>query len=54
MPKGSEALLEYVNAFLEEERRSGRLKELENIYIYGGNDPKTQETPASDLVPALQ
>ena len=34
MPKGSESLLEYVNAFLEEERESGRLDELADEYIY--------------------
>ena len=34
MPKGSEDLLEYVNAFLEEEKRSGRLDDLADEYIY--------------------
>ncbi|MDO4973501.1 MAG: DUF3089 domain-containing protein [Eubacteriales bacterium] len=34
MPKGSEALLSYVNAFLEEEMTSGRLDELAEEYIY--------------------
>ena len=34
MPKGSEALLEFVNAFLEEEIASGRLDELAEEYIY--------------------
>ena len=35
MPKGSEALLEYVNAFLEEEKASGRIEALAEQYIYG-------------------
>ncbi|MDO5485435.1 MAG: transporter substrate-binding domain-containing protein [Sarcina sp.] len=34
MPKGSEDLLEYVNAFLEEEKHSGRLDDLADEYIY--------------------
>ncbi len=34
MPPGSEALLEYVNSFLEEEKTSGRLDELAEKYIY--------------------
>lgn len=34
MPKGSEELLEYVNAFLKEEQESGRLDELAQEYIY--------------------
>ena len=34
MPKGSEDLLEYVNAFLAEERENGRLDELAEQYIY--------------------
>ena len=34
MPKGSEDLLEYVNAFLEEEKASGRLDDLAEEYIY--------------------
>ena len=35
MPKGSEALLEYVNAFLEAEKTSGRIEALAEQYIYG-------------------
>ena len=35
MPKGNTILLKYVNNFLKQERNSGRLNELENIYIYG-------------------
>ena len=37
MPKGSEDLLEYVNGFIAEEERSGRLQELAETYIYGEN-----------------
>ena len=54
MPKGSEALLEYVNEFLANERESGRLEELAQQYIYG-NNAETEAVPSSsDLVPALQ
>ena len=35
MPKGSEDLLEYVNAFLETEKASGRIDDLAEAYIYG-------------------
>lgn len=38
MPKGSEDLLDYVNAFLETERASGRLDELAGAYIYYNMD----------------
>lgn len=34
MPKGSEALLDYVNAFLAKEKASGRLDALAEAYIY--------------------
>ena len=34
MPKGSEDLLDYVNAFLKEEKDSGRIDELADQYIY--------------------
>lgn len=34
MPKGNEALLEYVNEFIEKEKSSGRLDELAQEYIY--------------------
>ena len=46
MPKGSEDLLEYVNAFLAEEKASGRIDELAEQYIYGDT------TPDGELVPA--
>ena len=35
MPKGSEALLDFVNDFLADERDSGRLAALEAFYVYG-------------------
>lgn len=34
MPKGSLDLLDYVNAFLKEEKDSGRIGELADKYIY--------------------
>ena len=34
MPKGSEDLLDYVNEFLEEEKKRGRLNELSEEFIY--------------------
>jgi cyclohexadienyl dehydratase len=54
MPKGSEDLLDYVNTFIEEERKSGRLQALENLYIYGLETiEETGETTAPPQ-PALQ
>lgn len=38
MPKGSEDLLDYVNAFLEKEKEDGRLDELAQRYIYITNE----------------
>ena len=35
LPPGSEPLLEYVNAFIAKERKSGRLDELAEIYLRG-------------------
>ena len=35
MPKGSEALLDYVNAFIKAEKDSGRIDALAEQYIYG-------------------
>ena len=35
LPPGSESLLEYVNAFIEKERKSGSLDELGEIYLRG-------------------
>ena len=40
MPKGSEDLLAYVNAFLEEEIASGRINELAEEYIYRYTEPE--------------
>ncbi|MDO4803413.1 MAG: alpha/beta fold hydrolase [Lachnospiraceae bacterium] len=34
MPKGSEDLLDYVNEFLEEEKKTGRINEMAEEYIY--------------------
>ena len=34
MPKGSEDLLDYVNEFLEEEKKTGRINELSEEFIY--------------------
>ena len=49
MPKGSEDLLELVNAFLSEDRESGRIDELaeEYIYRYISNDEENQLRPAA-------
>ncbi|MBQ9322092.1 MAG: transporter substrate-binding domain-containing protein, partial [Eubacterium sp.] len=49
MPKGSEDLLEYVNAFLEEEKASGRFDELaeEYIYRYISGDQEEELSPAA-------
>lgn len=49
MPKGSEDLLEYVNAFLEEEKASGRIDELaeEYIYRYISGDQEEELSPAA-------
>jgi ABC-type amino acid transport substrate-binding protein len=38
MPKGSDDLLNYVNAFLDEEKRTGRIDELYEKYISGKED----------------
>ncbi len=46
MPKGSEDLLEYVNAFLENEKASGRIDELAEAYIYRYIE-KTELEPAA-------
>ncbi len=53
LPNGSEELLEYINAFIAEERESGRLEELAQQYIYG-KDVEAETIPSSDPVPALQ
>lgn len=38
MPKGSGELLAFVNAFLAEEKASGRIDELAGKYIYTENE----------------
>ncbi len=40
LPRGNEALLEYVNGFLEQERRRGRLDELSEQYLHLGAQKK--------------
>ena len=35
LPPGHESLLEYVNAFIEKERESGRIDELVEIHLRG-------------------
>lgn len=35
MPKGSEDLLAYVNQFIADEKKSGRIEELQDLFIYG-------------------
>ena len=47
MPKGSEALLDYVNAFLKEEKESGRIGELAEEYIYRWIETKENLLPAA-------
>ena len=47
MPKGSEDLLEYVNAFLEEEMDSGRIDELADEYIYRYIEQEEELAPAA-------
>ena len=48
MPKGSEALLAYVNSFLEKEKNSGRIEALGEEYIYGAiNQAGGAELPAA-------
>ena len=43
MPKGSEDLLDWVNAFLEAEKASGRIDALAAAYIYQTNDAELDE-----------
>lgn len=47
MPKGSEDLLEYVNAFLEKESASGRIDELAEEHIYRYIKTEDQLLPAA-------
>lgn len=48
MPKGSEALMAYVNTFLEAEKSSGRIEDLAEEYIYGAiEQARGAELPAA-------
>ena len=47
MPKGSEELLAYVNEFLAEEKKTGRLDELAEKYIYRNTDSDQDLEPAA-------
>ena len=47
MPKESEALLDYVNAFLEKEKTGGRIDELAEEYIYRYITSEEQLQPAA-------
>ena len=47
MPKGSEDLLDYVNAFLEQEKASGRIDELAEQYIYRHTRTEEELLPAA-------
>lgn len=53
LPPGNETLLEYVNRFLEQERRSGRLDELSVQYLHLGAQRKqaTQKAPPPVWIP---
>lgn len=57
LPPGNEALLEYVNGFLERERRSGRLDELSEKYLHLGvqdkHAPRKVPPPVWIPVPAM-
>ena len=46
MPKGSEDLLDYVNAFLAKEKESGRIDELADEYFYGYSEDDALEPAA--------
>ena len=47
MPKGAEDLLNYVNGFLAEEKKSGRLDDLADEYIYRYIQDETEMEPAA-------
>ena len=47
MPKGSEDLLEYVNQFLADEKKNGRLDELAEEYIYRYITTEEEQRPAA-------
>ena len=54
LPQGNETLLEYVNAFLRRQRESGRLNELEEVYLHGRRSGKRKDvnSPRPASVPA--
>ena len=47
MPKGSEDLLEYVNQFLADEKKNGRLDELAEEFIYRYITTEEEQRPAA-------
>ena len=47
MPKGSEDMLHYVNEFLAREKKSGRIDELAEEYIYKYIDDENELKPAA-------
>ena len=47
MPKGAEDLLEYVNQFLDDEKKTGRLDELAEQYIYRYIMTEEEQQPAA-------
>ncbi len=47
LPKGSDDLLDYVNAFLEKEKTSGRIDELAEEYIYRYIETEEELEPAA-------
>lgn len=57
LPPGNETLLEYVNGFLEQERRSGRLDLLSVLYLHLGvqdkQDPRKVPPPVWIPVPVM-
>ena len=47
LPQGSDDLLDYVNAFLEKEKTSGRIDELAEEYIYRYIETEEELEPAA-------
>ena len=47
MPKGSDDLLAYVNAFLTAEKETGRIDELADDYIYTDTETNEELKPAA-------
>ena len=54
LPPGNEALQQYVNDFIKEKRRSGRLDELSDLYLHLGIQEKQppRKAPLHALDPA--